>query len=42
MEQRYKTRNPKEVKEAISKVTDALGYPLDKDIIRAVVILNSF
>jgi hypothetical protein len=41
MEQRYKTRNPKEVKEAISKVTDALGYPLDKDIIRAVVILNS-
>jgi hypothetical protein len=41
MEQRYKTKNPKEVKEVISKVTDALGFPLDKDIIRPVVILNS-
>jgi hypothetical protein len=38
---RYQIKNPKEVKKAISKVTDSLGFPLDKDILRPVIILNS-
>ena len=41
MEKRYKIKNPKDVKKAISNATDALGFPLDKDIVRPVVILNS-
>lgn len=37
----YELKDPIKIKEKISKTTDLLGHPIDKGILRSVVILNS-
>jgi len=41
MSKPYELKNPNEVRNQIERTTDRLGMPVDKGILRSVVILNS-